>query len=44
MLEHGLFEPLDKNGTLLLSYYICSHPGGSVPVALQSILLKNIAQ
>ena len=39
------FEPLDKNGTLLLSYYICSHPGGSVPVALQSIATeKNIAQ
>ena len=32
MLEHGLLNPLDKNGTLLLSYYICSHPG-SVPVA-----------
>ncbi len=36
-----IFEPLDKNGSLLLSYYICSHPGGSVPVALQSIATEN---
>ena len=35
------FEPLDKNGTLLLSYYICSHPGGSVPVALQSVATEK---
>ena len=35
------FEPIDKNGTLLLSYYICSHPGGSVPVALQSIATER---
>jgi hypothetical protein len=35
------FEPTDKEGTMLLSYYICSHPGGSVPVALQSIATEK---
>ena len=36
-----IFEELDDKGLLQVSYYICSHPGGSVPVALQSIATEN---
>ena len=36
-----IFKPLDEKGTIEVFYYICSHPGGSVPVALQSIATEK---